>query len=50
MQRKDREGYAGPQSSQQEGMQSSPIGVWGGAPAALQLSNFLSHKNMILSD
>ena len=23
---------------------SSPIGVWGGAPATLQLSQFLSHK------
>ena len=35
----------GPRSSQQGGMQSSHKGVWGSAPAALQLSHFLSHKN-----
>ena len=42
--RKGGEGYAGPRSSQQEGMQSSPKGVWGEAPAALQLSHILSQK------
>ena len=51
--RKGGVGYAGLRSSQQGGMQSSPKGVWGSAPAALQLSHFFKpqkHDTFVLTD